>query len=120
MDIKELLLEGATIKMSFKTRKEDWIGDVSINIFEGGFGMTPKIIIQGGLGYQQFEVDLLDAAIQHFVKSVMSKENLMYKRNMAMRMIAKDNPEIDLEIPEDFRLVENLRRKLIIEAETTT
>ena len=113
MNIKELLLEGMVIKMSYKERKEEWVGDVSIWIFAGGFGMHPKITITGSLGHQDYELDLLDSAIQHFTQTVMCEKNLMYRRTEAMMLITKDNPDIDLEDDEDYELVERMRQKLI-------
>ena len=117
MNIKELLLEGMVIKMSYKERKEEWVGDVSIWIFAGGFGMHPKVTITGSLGHQDYELDLLDSAIEHFTKSVLSEKNLMYKRNEAMILTTKDVPDIDLENEVDYQIVEVIRLKLIRESQ---
>lgn len=113
INIKELLLEGMTIKMPYKERRDEWVGDISIHIFSGGFGMQPKIIIEGSLGRQEYSLDLLNSTIEYFIKSLLSEKNLVYKGNEAMRIITKDNLNIDLDNPDDYKLYEDMRLKLI-------
>jgi hypothetical protein len=116
MNIKELLLEGCSINMPYKTKKEEWVGNVMIHILEGGFGMKPKVIITGNIGHHDFDVEMLDLAIEFFKTKVLCPENLWYKHNEAMRVISKANPDIDLEEEEDFEMYERVRLELVSKA----
>lgn len=101
MDIKELLLEGCNIKMGYKLRLEDWVGDVTISIFSGGCGFKPKVCISGNIN-KDFKLKELDKAIAYFKSEVLSYNNLWYKHNEALRILAVDDPEIDLDVPRDY------------------
>lgn len=116
MAIKELLLEGCRISMPYKVKETEWVGETKIHIFSGGFGMKPKIIVEGDYcnGYRkEFEVEQIDEAIEYFNKNTFNAENLMYKQNEAMRIVTKDIPDIDLDEPTDRAIVEKIREKLI-------
>jgi hypothetical protein len=114
MNIKELLLEGCTIKMPYKIDTEDWVGEVGIGIFAGGYGIKPKIIA----GDKKFEMEELDAAIEYFEKLVFCPKNLMYKMNQAI--INVDDVDIDLDIDEDLQRVLAERQKIINHREELT
>lgn len=113
MDIKEFLLEGGVLSMAYKANKEDWVGSVTLYIFEGGFGMRPKITMNGDLGWHEFDIEMIDVAIEFFKAKVFCRENLWYKHNEALRRLSKDDPSIDLEEEADWKLVEDLRLRLI-------
>jgi hypothetical protein len=105
MNIKELLLEGCRITMPYKDSKEDWVSDISIFIFAGGCGIKPKITIFGGDVHDDFELDELDCAIEHFKKIVFNPKNLMYKMNEVMTELTTLNPDIDLDEENDYNMV---------------
>lgn len=114
MDIKQLLLEGCRISMPYKNEPEEWVGDIKIYIFSGGFGCKPKIIVEGDYcnGYRkEFELNQLDEAIKMFKDSVFNEKNLWYKMNEVMCELASKDNNIDLEDPDDYDRV----RKLINE-----
>jgi hypothetical protein len=116
MNIKELLLEGCRISMPYKNEPEQWVGETKIYIFSGGCGCEPKLIVEGDYcnGYRkEFEVNQIDEAIEYFNKNAFNEKNLWYKMNESLRMVAKDVPDIDLEIDTDYQIVQKIRLKLI-------
>jgi hypothetical protein len=116
MNIRNLLLEGCSMRMGYKEKKTDWVGEVIIHIFEGGFGMSPKVIVDGSIGRHEFDVEMLDVAIEFFKAKVFCEENLWFKHDEAMRVITKNNPDIDLDEEEDFELYERIRLELVSKA----
>jgi hypothetical protein len=118
MDIKELLLEGCRISMPYKRDLNEWVGEIKIYIFAGGFGCKPKIIVEGDYinGFRkEFELNQLDEAIKFFKENAFNPENLWYKMNEAMCELASIDNNIDLEDPDDYKSVRNLINEKIYE-----
>jgi hypothetical protein len=111
--MKNLLLEGCRISYGYKKDPEDWVGQVSIYIIGGGFGMIPHVVVGVDGDNKNYRLDELDTAIQDFNNIAFSSENLWFKNNEAMRILTKDNAGFDLEDPDDFRAYEELRLKLV-------
>jgi len=116
MNIKELLLEGCSVSISYKKKKTDWVGDVKIYIFAGGFGMKTQIIVDGTIGRHVFDVEKIDEAIEFFNSKVFTDKNLWYKHNEAMRIASKTVPDIDLDDCTDFKIYEKIRLELVSKA----
>jgi hypothetical protein len=119
MDIKELLLEGCRISMPYKANKKDWVGETKIHIFSGGCGCLPKIIVEGDYcnGYRkEFEVDQLDEAIEYFKMNTFNVKNLWYKMPEAVLTLTKTDPNLELEDPDDYKAVDQIKQKLIIKS----
>jgi hypothetical protein len=103
MNIKELLLEGCVIKMSYKTKKTEWVGDINIYIFHGGYGMKPKISLNGSYAKNMdWELDQIDEAIKYFEDLVFNPKNLMYKLNESVIEFTNAGIDIDLDEEEDY------------------
>jgi hypothetical protein len=120
MNIKELLLEGCVISMSYKENPKEWVGETKIHIFEGGCGCEPKIIVEGNYcnDYRiEFEINQIDEAIRYFSDHAFSQENLRYKMNEAVRIISENNPELDLDDKEDLETVMKARELIIKKSE---
>jgi|ERR1035437_7838368 hypothetical protein len=116
MNIKELLLEGCVIAMSYKENPKEWVGETKIHIFEGGCGCEPKIVVQGYRGDKNFELNQIDEAIKYFSDHAFSQKNLRYKMNEAVRIISENNPELDLDEEEDLETVMKAREELILKS----
>lgn len=111
--MKDLLLQGCAIKVNFKTDPKDWLGEVTIQIFDGGYGMKPKVVVGGDIPNTDFSLDKIDDAIEYFKVKAFTPYNLWYKFGEAMRTISANNPDIDLDDEDDFFMVETQRLKLI-------
>jgi hypothetical protein len=116
MTLKELLVEGCRISMPYKANPNEWVGETKIHIFSGGCGCEPKIIVEGDYcnGYRkEFKLDQLDEAISYFELNAFNIKNLWYKMNEAVLELAKTDPNIDLEDPDDFEAVDKIKQNLI-------
>lgn len=112
MNLKELLLEGCRICMPYKGNLKEWVGETKIFIFEGGFGLKPKILVEGDYcdGYRkEFELNQIDEAIKYFNDNAFNSNNRMYKMNEVMR----NNPELDLDEEEDLEIAMKARELLL-------
>jgi len=113
--MKELLLEGCTIKMPYKEKIKEWMGEVSILIIAGGYNILPKIIINGNI-IKEFGLKDIDAAIHYFKKTVFNTKNLMYKQNEARIKLSQVKPDFDLDDKNNYDEMERIREDLIKEA----
>lgn len=121
--IKEILLNGGSVEFAFKENPKEWVGTAKMHIFSGGFGMTPKIIVSVPCmkvgGRKEFELSDIDNAIDLFVETVLTPDNLWYKNSEAMINCCLKGYDLDLESKADFQILETERLRLIAE-ETTT
>jgi hypothetical protein len=118
MNIKQLLLEGCRISMPYKEDPNEWVGEIKIHIFAGGFGCDPHIYVEGDYvnGFRkEFKLNQLDEAIKFFKENAFNKKNLWYKMNEAMCELALIDNNIDLEDPDDYKSVRNLINEKIYE-----
>ncbi len=111
MNIENLLLEGCRVSMPYKRDPNEWVGEIKIYIFAGGFGCDPHIYVEGDYvnGFRkEFALDQLDEAVKFFKENAFNPENLWYKMNEAMCELASKDNNIDLEEPSDYDRVREL------------
>lgn len=106
-NIKELLLEGCTIKMEYKEKKNEYVGDVSLYIFPG-YWSKPKIALRSNYIMKEWEIDQIDEAIEFFEDMVFNKNNLQYKMNETIRELTLSDEFVDLEIKKDYDKVRSI------------
>jgi hypothetical protein len=115
MDIKEILLNGGYVTLNYKENKKALMSSAKIISFSGGFGMSPKIILEIPTleikGRKEFDFKDIDLAINLFEKIVFSEKNLCYKMHQAMINLVEN--DLDLDIKDDFELMETERLRLI-------
>jgi hypothetical protein len=121
MNIKEILLNGGTVKFNYKEDENDWVGEASIYYFSGGYGLESKIIvtipcreIHGRAEYLD-----LDEAIDVFMKLVFRDKNIMIGNHQAMIELEKEGYEIDLDSESDRSLLEQKKSQLKREGKIT-
>jgi len=112
--MRELLLNGLTLSAEYKISPEDWVGKVSIRIFEGGMGIQPLVIVDGDIHRMEVGIEYIYEAIQYFGDAVYSSNNLRFMHLQAMLNISKVCPNIDLEIDEEHELYEKERQWLVM------
>ncbi len=117
LNIKEILLNGGYVSLSYKENITDWVGKAEIISFACGFGMKPYILVSVPTisikGRKEFKTSEIDSAIELYEKLVFNKKNLWYKHYEAMINLYNRGYSIDLEIPEDFDMYEKERLSLI-------
>ena len=103
MNIKEILLNGGSVKFSYKEKEEDWVSEASIYYFSGGWGMDSKIIVTIPCEeiHGRAEYTDLDEAIDVFMKLVFREKNMMFGNHQAMLELEKEGYELDLDEKED-------------------
>lgn len=121
--MKEILQNGGKITFSYKEKKEDWISEVSLHVFLGGWGLKPKYIVQGSTGrigiggIKEFPITALDEAVKFFHDIVMTPINLWYKHYETILKMDEEECYINLENEVDYKKYEKIRLSLIEEAE---
>lgn len=118
MDIKEILLNGGHVSFPYKEEPEEWVGSAKIISLSGGFGMTPKIIVEVPCleiqGRKEYTFDEIDSAVEKFKELVFRKKNLMFKMHQAMLELHKNGEtELDLDEDEDLNKVREVQSRLI-------
>lgn len=117
MDIKEILLNGGCVTFSYKEKKKEWVGSAKIFSLSGGFGLKPKIIVEVPTleikGRAEFVPEDIDKAVELFERLVFCKKNLCYKKHKAMVNLYRKGLDLELDLDEDFKLMEKERLSLI-------
>jgi hypothetical protein len=114
MSIKEILLNGGTVKFDYKESENDWVGEASIHYFSGGYGLESKIIVTIPCReiHGRAEYSDLDEAIDIFMKLVFRDKNIMIGNHQAMIELEKEGHEIDLDRESDRDLLEQKKSQL--------
>src|SRR6185369_14877823 len=101
MTIKDIITNGGSVTIPYKEKEKDWVGSAKIHGFAGGYGCTPKIIVEaptidaGIGGRSEFAWDQIDAAVELYATLVTSKKNLCHKQAQAMLILHKDDKQLD-------------------------
>ena len=111
-NMKELILEGCGIKMAYKEREDEWVGDVSIHLFAGSCNMKSKIVVTGDIGTKGFDINDIDEAIEYFRSKVFCEKNLWYKHSETIMKLLNDDPDFDLD-EDSFKTYNKERLKII-------
>jgi hypothetical protein len=112
INIKEILLNGGTVKFSYKEKEEDWVSEASIYYFSGGYGMDSKIIVTVPCKDGRGEYTDIDEAIDVFMKLVFREKNMMFGNHQAMIELEKEGYEIDLDEKEDRDILNRKKEQL--------
>jgi hypothetical protein len=117
INIKEILLNGGTVSLSYKENITDWVVEAKIAAFCSVFDMKPCIYVSIPTdeinGRKEFEYNDIDSAIELYEKLVFNKKNLWYKSHEAMINLYNKGIKLDLEIKKHFDIYEKERLSLI-------
>lgn len=122
MNIKEILLNGGSVRFPYKEKNTEYISDAKITFSSGGFGLKPKIIIEAPTssirGRTELDPGKIDSAVELFENLVFNKKNLCFKWHEALVSITSVDPDFDLEEKSSFNKFEKIRLELIKDNKT--
>lgn len=117
MNAKEIILNGGVIKIPYKTKIKEWIGESYIHLFVF-YGKVKVIVfipdgdfIPGGT--KEYALENLDEAIKDFFNFVCRKKNLAYKIKEAELELIKNGIIGDLDDDNYLEQVMQKREEII-------